>query len=800
VESESLSDFAGGDSVTGFDASDLEALGAQSVADIGKFTPNLEIVTTGSTTPTFFIRGIGLNDFNANAATAVAVSVDDVPLNSPGLQLGTLFDMEGVNVLRGPQGAGPSRNASAGAIKLYTRKPTGDFGGYVFSSFGNYNYMDYEGAIEAPLYKDILNSRFAFRLSERDGWMDNACGGLPPAPDRPPGPAGSCFENRSIPGNTVAAGLPTEVNSLGNWAARGTLVWEPTLDMTWTAGAHGSRRDEDSRLGQAYGTAGILNFPDGSTQVGFLGASDRGGFRKPAVEQMQRAAALALASPIGCEPNCTPRQIRIATQPFQAQANTEVAEEIADNLDIEPRKGYYDRVGPTKNDVWGVYARGDIVLPKEIELTSITGYDTYDRLIDVDLDFSPNVLFEIKTDDALWQFTQDLRFSGVLGEEAQARWEAGGIYIQETLDVSVENDFGQSNGLLVSNRDYTQKLFAFGVYAGLGFDFWEAFTLDGGFRYNWEHKSMDYLLSISGQDLKNNPSETWDAPTGTIRLTYRFREDTHAYWKYTRGWKAGHFNATSSAFKGVTAADPETIDSFEVGLRGSWFDDRVGLDLSMFYYSYENYQLFTVENDFGSLPGFVVVNADNAEVYGAEVNFETRPWEGSYFNVRGGWLESQFLDFVQDQVIQQITQNGIVTIIKEIDNTGNRLLNSPRFKVSMTAQQTLPLGRWGTLTPRYDGAWTDTTFFDPTEGRGIPGIQNVPILPDNTIGQRAYWLHNLRLAYTTPNGRIEVAGWVRNIEDKVYKNFAFDVSTFQGTTIHFLGDPRTYGVSVSLTF
>ena len=74
-ESEAAADLEAGDSVTGFDASDLEALGAQSVEDLAAFTPNLEIVTSGSTTPTFFIRGVGLNDFNANSSGAVAISV-----------------------------------------------------------------------------------------------------------------------------------------------------------------------------------------------------------------------------------------------------------------------------------------------------------------------------------------------------------------------------------------------------------------------------------------------------------------------------------------------------------------------------------------------------------------------------------------------------------------------------------------------------------------------------------------------------------------------------------------------------
>jgi outer membrane receptor protein involved in Fe transport len=180
AESESSSDFSAGDSVTGFGAEDLAALGAQSIADIASFTPNLEIVTSGATTPTFFIRGVGLNDFNPNSTGSVAVYQDDVAINAPAIQLGTLFDVEAVNVLRGPQGTGLARNSSAGAIKIYSRKPTGEFGGFLRTDIGNYNLRDYEGAIEAPIFEDYLAGRFAFRLSERDGTVKNNCGNALP--------------------------------------------------------------------------------------------------------------------------------------------------------------------------------------------------------------------------------------------------------------------------------------------------------------------------------------------------------------------------------------------------------------------------------------------------------------------------------------------------------------------------------------------------------------------------------------------------------------------------------------------
>jgi outer membrane receptor protein involved in Fe transport len=857
-ESEAAADFEAGDSVAAFDASDLEALGAQSVADLAAFTPNLEIVTSGATTPTFFIRGVGLNDFNANSSGAVAIYQNDVPLNAPALQLGTLFDVEAVNILRGPQGVGPYRNASAGAIKIYTRKPTGEFGAYLTSSLGNYDYMDFEGAVEAPIYEDILAARFAFRLSERDGYMKNGCGDAPPVEERGTTttrngttapfdadgkPLSICGESVFGGGpldpraSTIEEGLPTRVNNLDNWSARGTLLFQPTLDMEWLLTVQGSRRDEQSRLGQAYGTspAGGLWDPDclqkiiaerggiqgiDRTSVNrscriFKGLGGQDALLYRTQEVIERENELNRCTDADGEQNgaCDDpdRQIFNAKN-FLARndAKLQLGEELAD-LDSEPWRGDFDNVGPTKNDVWGVALKGDVVLGDSIFLTTVSGYNTYDRVIDVDLDFTSNVLFEFLTQDDGWQFTQDLNFSGHISENVPVRWELGGFYLMEELNVGVDNFFAPKiEGTVgVRRREYTQTLYSAAGYASFEWDFWDDFTLDGGFRYNWENKAIDFLLfprvsAVPGEVENGIPdveNRIWHAPTGSVRLTYRFREDTHAYWKYTRGWKGGHYNATGSRRALVGVAEPETIDAFEAGLRGSWFEGRLGANFSIFHYNYENYQIFTARQLLGAPPEFAVLNANNAELYGAELDLVARPLPGMYLQARLSWLESQFLDFLQIQQETQVCgERCSVVVAREIQNTGNPLLNSPKYKVSLTAEQTLPLGRYGSLSFRWDGAWTDDTAYDATDGLGIPDAAGNHFLPENAIGQSAFWLHNLRAGYRTPGGNVEVAGWVRNLTDEVYKTFAFDGSTFQDTTIYFVGEPRTYGGTITVTF
>jgi outer membrane receptor protein involved in Fe transport len=855
AESEAAQDFEAADSVTGFGAEDLAAIGAQDIADLAEFTPNLEIVTSGATTPTFFIRGVGLNDFNANSTGAVAIYQDDVAINAPALQLGTLFDVEAVNVLRGPQGTGLARNASAGAIKIYSRKPTGEFGGFLRSDFGNFNFRDFEGAVEAPIYEDLLAGRFAFRLTQRDGTMKNRCSGAPPPVvdlsgenGRVPRPLGGdpfeapwshCAEpvqfswdpfdftdppffGSNIPENwdgisEIPTGLPDYVNNTNNWAARGTLLFQPTLDVSMLLNAHGSRRDELTRLGQAYGTGGPDGFfiePDGTFVDGVLGGQQvqtSPGYTPPEVKQ--RRAELEAA---GLSPN---------------DAKIQLAKELARDLDSKPWEGDFNvcstnadvddddsngiqcpsDAGRTQNDTWGGYLNADIALPAGIQLKSVTGYDTYDRMLDTDIDFSPETLFHIRTDDDGWQVVQDLRLQGDIGDESRIRWDVGGWFLRERLNVLIDVDLGEQFG--VNTRDYVQDLWSAAGFASLSFDFWDRFTLDGGVRYNWERKTLDYLLTFSTDptSLPAQLDETWSAPTGMVRLTYRFREDTHVFWKYSRGWKPGTFNATSNALTpleggrrilNLSVADPETIDAFETGVRGSWLEGRLGADFSFFYYDYKNYQLFVAQQFAvagAGVPEFVILNAAGAEVYGAELDLVGRPWIGAFLNVRIGWLESQFLDFVQIQ--QKLDpRGGGGTVNVEVQNTGNRLLNSPQFKMSMTAEQTIPLGRWGSMTGRYDGVWTDTTYYDATEGRGVPNDDNIEFLPEDTIGQRAFWQHNVRLSYRPPNVQVEIAAWGRNLANKPYKTFAFDGTSFTKTTLSFVGDPRTFGASMMLTF
>jgi iron complex outermembrane receptor protein len=818
-----LADVARSNSVTAFSSQDLEAIGAADISDIANFTPNLEIVVAGSTSPTFFIRGIGLNDFNANAAGAVAVYTDDVPLNSPALQLGSLYDIENAAVLRGPQGTGPFRNASAGAIKVYSRKPTGDFGASFSAELGNYNAQDFQGSLQFPITKETLWARFSFRSTTREGTFKNRCTGASPLKDRIRQPGGAQTPSvRECEGENVTIGqissvLPNQpkwLNSRDNWSARGVFLFQPDLrgdiDMDWMVTARGSRRDEPSFVGQSIGTTGRSRFIDVDNPTedlrpsifGTLGGTDNGGYSDPDVIKARKHSQDALLEL--CDP-CTGSE-RLAAQ-FESRRR--VAQDLARDLDSNPQLGSINHAGGTTNDTYGASAKGSIELGDAIELTSITGFDGWQRVVDVDLDFSPNPLFEINTEDDGHQIFQEIRLNGQAYEGLDEifggplDWEVGAFVLNEELNTHVGVFFGPATGLFgaPTSRDYTQDVLSLAAYASLSWDFWDAFTLDGGVRFNYEKREMDYSLDFRGDPQLSNDNLVGQEPTGTIRLTYRPNDSSSLYAKFTHGWKSGTFNATGSRRLGVTTASPEKIDAFEIGLRGSYFKNRLDLRVSLFHYSYEDYQLFTSLTSFQLPPQFIILNASDMELFGSEVEATIIPWDGALLDVKFAWLEGEFLDFVTTQLKPRALALNVLGIIPvATDHSGNTPLNAPEYSITLTAQQAIPLGRFGALIARWDGTWKDTTYFDATEGRGLPNVDLDLILPKNTIGQAAYWIHNLRLSYVTPDEGIEVAAWVRNLEDRSYKTFAADLTQFQKTTLFFVGDPRTFGVTTSVRF
>ncbi len=220
-----------GIAATAFTGDELRAMRFIRPVDVAAQTPALEIRNTlGNSNPVLTIRGVGSNDPNTNVAPSAAVHVDEVYLGTNGLLSFQMFDLERVEVLKGPQGTLYGRNTTAGSVNFVTAKPTPEFEAYVDATYGRFNTREVTGAISGPL-ADHVQGRFAFMTQHSDGHQTRlgtigVSEGFTRHPNVPP---------------IEAVGDDNNFAGADVYSMRGSLAWQPASQVDVGLTAHYSR-------------------------------------------------------------------------------------------------------------------------------------------------------------------------------------------------------------------------------------------------------------------------------------------------------------------------------------------------------------------------------------------------------------------------------------------------------------------------------------------------------------------------------------------------------------------------------
>src|SRR5262249_25162731 len=338
------------------------------------------------------------------------------------------------------------------------------------------------------------------------------------------------------------------------------------------------------------------------------------------------------------------------------------------------------------------------------------------------------------------------------------------------------------------------------------------FTVVSGLRYNVDKKKFDtHVCAVAGTSCNSSlagvDSDLWSGLGGEISLGWNFNETSQAYVKFSHGWKGGHFNGGAvTPFDVITAVKPENVDSYELGLRSFWLDNRVMLNLTGFYYDYQNLQVFVLEQTPIGFPIPKLENAQSATIYGAELDLAASPIEGATLTYNFAWVESLYND-LQIRLpftVRPIREGSLPRpqrqILVEVDYSGNPLIASPRFSMTGSAQYEVPLGEFqgwplGSLTPRFSFSWRSNAYFDASSGRGA--LVN---FHDGTFAQKPYWVLNSALTWRSQDKRFEVIGWVHNLTNTYYKTQSFDLSRGDQLILDAYADPRTYGLTATIHF
>ena len=455
--------------------------------------------------------------------------------------------------------------------------------------------------------------------------------------------------------------------------------------------------------------------------------------------------------------------------------------------------GDYNIEGKERVSVFGASVLGEFKIG-EATLTSITAYEQVKRATLEDTDASPADVLVAYNEDRPRQFSQEIRLQSEKGE--RLNWIVGGYYFHDNLRTDSAYDllrvfrdpqdllgtFDPANSLGLLRYPYTQKTNSFALFGQADYELMSKLTATLGLRYSHDKIGIDYhsLFDAIGDvaPVKNYSditvpildyadSNSFKDLSWRAALNYK-SDDTLVYASFSKGYNSGGFAGGASTDALLMAPfGSEQLYAYEVGIKTDLLDRRLRFNSSVFYYNYKDLQAFVFDLT-GPVPVQRKLNAGDARIYGLEAELTVRPSRSVELFAAATLMDSKYQDFVA---------------LGGVSYSGNRLVNAPSFAMSGGATVTLPLADNGLLKARVDGSY----------------ISSIYLFPDNAASNKvgSYGLLNARLAWQSPNERVEVALWGKNLTKATYITSLAPVITMDQINYN---DPRTFGIQASFKF
>ena len=625
-----------GISITAFSNEQLRGFGIEDSFQIAQFTPGIH--RSGSVAgqnSQFTIRGVAQTDYSDTLEAPVAVYVDEGYIGMQQGQTFGMFDIERVEVLKGPQGTLFGRNATGGLVHFVTRKPTRELEGYADVSYGSYDQIRTEAAIGGPLTETVAG-RASFMYTQHDPIYNNLH------------PVGEDFWNEET------------------YAGRAQLSFEPSEDLNFLVSVLASRTNASSAPYQSGHT--IAEFDAQGRQIG-----------SARVGPTETRIAIGPGG-INVDLSGNPTT---ATRPVPGGDLLGYLDpDGADGLDTESDSS---RDSGNIFETYGASLRAEWDINDGMMLTSISDYKRFEKTLHIDSDSGPAFISNFYQNAKVDQFTQELR---VNGELENARWLLGFYYLY--LD-SVSGPQGLEvpggPGVALGLYDYAQKeTHSVSIFGQLEFDLTESLTFIGGLRTIFENQDFAFQHELSvndvptgfiGRSFADKYDETLWA--GKAQLEWTPMDDLLIYAGINRGVKAGSFNQTpfigTSPDSGVPF-EAEVLYAYETGFKMTFLDGRAQLNTSLFYYDYENAQMHQFINQDGR-----TVNAD-AETVGIEADIHLIPVDG---------LDLRFSVAAFDAEAHNLNLGGIIRDVNpvyspELQFSGMARYTWPAFNGSLAVQ------------------------------------------------------------------------------------------------------------------
>jgi iron complex outermembrane receptor protein len=688
--------------VTAFTAETLDKMAIKDIGDLDAQVPNLTIYAArGSTsTVTAYIRGVGQADPLWGVDPGVGIYLDDVYIARPQGALLDVFDVERIEVLRGPQGTLYGKNTIGGAIKYISRGLPEETTGFASVTVGNYNQLDVKAALGGSIggQDSGLRGRVSVASMNRDGFGENT---------------------------------------------------------------HTGQEVSDKEINALRMQLGAFSQDDFDVQFAFDYMDDQSGVRGA---KMLAPNPLAPAYP----PTSDRYDIRSGMK----------------NINDTEMKGASATVNWRPNDDWA--------------FKYVAAKRESDTETNIDFDTTPLTLVDVRAFYSDSQVSQELqanydgggRARGVMG----LYWfngDAGGQVLNHFWNPALANSltnplFGDTQGVVNTK--------SIALYADWTFDLTDRLKLDVGVRYTDEDKhavalnrfytGLDYATSW-GTAANFDKTINFKNTSPKISLDYQVTPDIMVYGLASRGFKSGGYNIranTTSVPRSGEPFDDEQVDSFEVGSKMSFLDQRLFLNLSAFHNKYEDIQLsiFTAfdSNGDGTDDNFFgdFTNAGKGTVNGVEIEYQFLPTQNWLISGNLAWLDAKYDEFLT------YTTTRPPVLVDVADS--QHFTNAPEFSGAINVEYRTDLANGGNLSARVGYSYQSEVW---------PTTDLSPL-----IKQEGYGLVNAGVIWKV-NDAWSLSLQGSNLADEEYRTTGYNIGAY-GVLTGFYGPPRQYSLTARYDF
>lgn len=716
----------------------LREQGVDQSEDLYKLISNVTLQNVGGGgVPVVIVRGIGLQNFRINDSPTTAFYVDDVYQTSVASAEWTMFDLERVEMLKGPQGGLYGRNALGGAVQIISNTPDINAGsnGYLQLGYGEYSKAELEGAAELAL-SDTAATRIAGR------WVQSSDG----------------------PYTDVTSG--EERGEEERYALRAMLRLEPNDTTDILIKVHGGKDDSqlsplrpvgvyaDIGTGAAAGAPGVsLGFLNGVLGLGLgdpLCASVRNG---------QGVDPTSCADISGVSP----------------QSHGIVS-------DVHATPSGFDSF--QENSWNGVSAnmRFDI---GDYTLQSITAYDSIDYRRFLDFDATPVVHQHIDYNTEIDSISQEFRLF-YNGSDTMS-WVIGASYGKDDLE-EASVLFGADGilplffgGAVFSPQNYDQETTAIAIYGHGELMVSDTVNLVAELRYTDAEKTFDggSLLGFADGSTAPFVSRTdktdFQAPSGKIGIEWTPGDNVLWYGNISRGFKTGgFFGGFPTSPDQLAPFEEETVLAYDVGFKTDLADGRVRLNGSIYYYDRKD-----VQQNAGDPTSVVAIkriaNIGDVEAHGAELDLTWVPTDRLMFKLGLGVADSEVSE-------SSFVQSSSLPLLPDSSLEGTNTPNYSDFTINFTGRWDQPVGEDLDMFVQVDGRYQSdmdlSVITDPIEAA--------------VFREPGYALFNLRAGLGSNADKWQLLAFVENVADEEYRTLVRNDGTFGINELY--GMPRNWGL------